>query len=222
MSKNAKWCALKTMPCASHSWYRTRSRWLNGADSRLLVLAELLAHDAAHLADRGVRLQGRADRLEQVAAAVGDRAQLFEPGLQLVVVAVLLEGRQPLDLLGLGFRVDAKDVDVVVRLGDVLVDADDDVLTVLVALVVAPGRLLDLRADVRDALDRAAQLLDLVDQLLGTRLDLVRQRFDEVRAGERVDRVGGAGLVGDDLLRPQRDPRGTLGRKRERLVEAVR
>src|SRR3712207_7724177 len=53
-------------------------------------------------------------------------------------------------------------------------------------------------------------------------LDLVGERLDEVRAGERVDRVGHAGLVREDLLGAQGDPRGVLGRQRERLVEADR
>ena len=53
-------------------------------------------------------------------------------------------------------------------------------------------------------------------------LDLVGERLDEVGAGERVHGVGGAGLVGDDLLRAQRDARCALGGQRQRLVEAVR
>ena len=149
-------------------------------------------------------------------------AQLLEPLVHALLVAVGLELLQPLDLLALGLRVDAQDLDVVELVGDELVHADDDVLLLLVALLVAPGRLLDLGADERDALDRAAELVDLVDQLLRARLDLVGERLDEVGAGERVDRVGGAGLVGEDLLRAQRDPRRPLGRQRERLVEAVR
>ena len=56
---------------------------------------------------------------------------------------------------------------------------------------------------------------------LRARLDLVGQRLDVVGAGERVDRVGRAGLVGDDLLGAQRDLGGALGGQRERLVEAV-
>ena len=55
-------------------------------------------------------------------------------------------------------------------------------------------------------------LVDLLDQLRRPRLDLVGERLDEVGAGERVDGVGGAGLVGDDLLGAQRDARGALGR----------
>ena len=38
---------------------------------------------------------------------------------------------------------------------------------------------------------------------------------------ERIDRVGHAGLGGDDLLRAQRDARRLLGRQRERLVAPV-
>ena len=36
-------------------------------------------------------------------------------------------------------------------------------------------------------------------------LDFVRQRLDEIRAAERVDRVRHAGFVGNDLLRAGRD-----------------
>ena len=93
---------------------------------------------------------------------------------------------------------------------DVLVDADDDVLAGAVALLVAPGRLVDLVRDELDRVDRAAELVDLLDQLPARALDLVGQRLDEVGAGERVDGVGRAGLVGDDLLRAQRDLRGAL------------
>ena len=51
--------------------------------------------------------------------------------------------------------------------------------------------------------------------------DLVGQRLDEVGAGEGVDGVGGAGLVGEHLLGAQGDPGRALGRQRQRLVEAV-
>jgi acetyltransferase-like isoleucine patch superfamily enzyme len=54
----------------------------------------------------------------------------------------------------------------------------------------------------------------------GQEVQLVGQRLDVVRAAERVD-VGDAGLVGDHLLRAQRDPHRLLGRQRERLVHRV-
>ena len=56
---------------------------------------------------------------------------------------------------------------------------------------------------------------------LRARLDLVGQRLDEVGAGEGIDGVGDARLVGEDLLRAQRDLRRALGGQRQRLVEAV-
>jgi hypothetical protein len=70
-------------------------------------------------------------------------------------------------------------------------------------------------------LDRAAVLVDVVDDLEDLALVLRRQALDVVRAAQRVDDVGGAGLVGDDLLRAQRDAHRLLGRDRERLVHAV-
>ena len=49
-------------------------------------------------------------------------------------------------------------------------------------------------------------------------LDVRGERLDDVRAAERIDRVGSPGLLGDDLLRPERDARRLLGGKAERLV----
>src|SRR3984885_1707787 len=105
----------------------------------------------------------------------------------------MLERLEPLDLLALGLRIDAEDVrHLGLALVDELVDADDDVLTGAVALVVAERGLLDLVLDEVDRADRAAEAVDLLDQLVRADLDLVGQRLDEVRAGERIDRVGGA------------------------------
>ena len=56
---------------------------------------------------------------------------------------------------------------------------------------------------------------------VGLLLHAVGQRLDEVGAAQRVDRVRHAGLVGDDLLRAQRDPHRLLGGQRERLVVGV-
>ena len=61
----------------------------------------------------------------------------------------------------------------------------------------AEGRVLDLALDeaLLDRGDRAAELVDPLDQLARARLDLVRERLDEVGAAERVGGVGRAGLV---------------------------
>ena len=47
------------------------------------------------------------------------------------------------------------------------------------------------------------------------------QLLDEIRSAERIDDVRDAALVGDDLLRAQRERRGFGGRQRQRLVERV-
>ncbi len=71
------------------------------------------------------------------------------------MVARLLEGLQSGQLALLGLGVDAEDVDVVDLVGDVLVDADDDVLVTLVALVIGVGGLLDLALHELERLDGA-------------------------------------------------------------------
>ena len=104
------------------------------------------------------------------------------------------------------------------------VDADDHTLVGLDLGLMAERRGLDLRLDesLLDRGDGASEVVDPLDQLSRLLLELVRQGLDEVGAAERVGRVRAARLVREDLLRPERDPRGALARQRERLVERVR
>ena len=60
--------------------------------------------------------------------------------------------------------------------------------------------------------------MDLFEQRFGLLLHLVRERLDVVRTTEGIDDIGDAGLVRQDLLRPERNLHGVLSRKRERLV----
>ncbi len=144
--------------------------------------------------------------MQQVSLPPRDLAQLLEPRVHRVAAALLLELLQPLDLLALGLRVDPEDVLGLDALGDVLVHAHDDVLIGPDTLRVRPRGLLDLAADEIEARDRAAELLDPVDQLLRALLDLVGEGLDEVRARERVDGVDHSRLVGKHLLGAQRHP----------------
>src|SRR6187549_4188955 len=118
------------------------------------VLAEDVAHRAADLADRGAGGERGADRVQQVALAAGDVAQLVEALLDAGLIAGFLEGPQAGELSPLGLGVDAEDVDVVDLVGDVFVDSDDDVLAGAVALVVGERRLLDLALHELERLDR--------------------------------------------------------------------
>jgi hypothetical protein len=106
----------------------------------------------------------------------------------------------------------------------VLVDADNELFPALDRLLVPESRILDLALDeaLLDRLDGAPELVYPLDQLPGSLLELGGQSLDEIRTAEGISGVGPAGLVREDLLRPQRDLRGALGRKRQRLVERVR
>ncbi len=72
-----------------------------------------------------------------------------------------------------------------------------------------------------DGGNRPSKGIDPVDERHGISLDRVGERLDVVGAGERIDDVGHAGLVGEDLLGAQRDPRRLVGRQRQRLVVGV-
>src|SRR5919108_611393 len=106
----------------------------------------------------------------------------------------------------------------------VAVHAHDHALAALDLLLEPEARLGDLalRVALLDRLDHAAELVDLAELGIGRLLEAIGERLDEVGAAERVDRVRDAGLVGDDLLRPQRDAHRLLCGERERLVVGVR
>ena len=127
-------------------------------------------------------------------------------------------------LAPLGRGVDRLQLDRLLRLGHVLVDADDHPLPRLDVPLPPVGRSLDLALH-ETLLDRAhgpADLVDALDQLPRARLQLVGERLDVEGAAEWIGRRGRARLVGEDLLCPERDRGRMLGRERQRLVERVR
>ena len=72
-----------------------------------------------------------------------------------------------------------------------------------------------------DRLHHAALGLDLGEQSLGLALQPVGQRLQVVRPAQRVGHVGHPGLVGEDLLGPERDADRFLGGQRQGLVQRV-
>ena len=106
---------------------------------------------------------------------------------------------------------------------DVLVHADDHRLARIDGDLGAVGRFLDLPLDEPglDRRQRSAHSIDPLEELDRSLLDLIGQLFDRERAGDRVDRIRGAGLRRDDLLRAERQPRRFLGWQGQRLVAAV-
>src|SRR5690606_5084332 len=130
----------------------------------------------------------------------------------------------PLALAPLRLIADPEDlyVGVIVALREG-VDADDDALALLdLALLAlrAPGDL-PLEVAQLDAAHDAADAVHLGEDVLDLALEAVGERLDVVGSGERVDRVGHARLVREDLLGAERDADGLLGGQRERLVHGV-
>src|SRR5437762_1727963 len=85
-------------------------------------------HRPAHLAHRAAVAQRVMDERQQVVFFPGRVAQPGQPPLDQLVVAVGLEGLEPFDLIALGLRIDAQRLGHLDVVGDVLVDADHDVL----------------------------------------------------------------------------------------------
>ena len=105
----------------------------------------------------------------------------------------------------------------------VLRHADEVDFALLLAAVQVVGRVgqLHLEVVVLDALYDATALVDLGEVVEAALLDVGGEALDRVRPGQRVDRPAHADLLGDDLLRAQRDLHRRLARDRERLVVAV-
>ena len=69
--------------------------------------------------------------------------------------------------------------------------------------------------------DHSSHVVDLLKVVSSALREIAGQTFEEVRAGERVDVVGDAALVRDDLLSPEGQQRRLARRERERFVEGV-
>ena len=102
-----------------------------------------------------------------------------------------------------------------------MVHGDDHLPPALDVLLEAIGALGDfpLRVPALDRRNHAAHFVDRAKVLLGFRFQIAREPLDEVRAAERIDGAGHAGLEGQNLLRAERQCGGRGGRQRQRLVQ---
>ena len=107
--------------------------------------------------------------------------------------------------------------------GNEIVHADDGFFLFVHGYLVAVGGFRDfsLRIAALDGGDHATHGVDTIDVFPGTALDVVGERFDEVGAAERVNSIGDAGFVSDDLLRAQSDGGGKFGGQRPSFVERI-
>ena len=187
------------------------------------MLAEDVTHRVTDLAGRRVRLDGVDDVGHEVLVAAGGLPERVQALLHVGVVPLLPDGGDVFLLAPFLLRGDLLDVDLLFLVDLVLVDADDDPLLLLLFALALEGDVLDLPLHplVLDGLAHPAAVVDLADDLEGLLLQFVGQALDVVTPSQRVDRVGGAGLVGEDLLGAQGRPDRLLGRDRQRLVLAV-
>ena len=189
---------------------RAARRGLPDAGGRAVV-AEDLAQDAGPLAGGGAGLRGLDGRRHDVrptrrAAASASCSRAASTSVLVALRPPLLERVDPLALdLGVG----GEDAAVlaggerrVLGLGE-LVLADDDGLAALDLGDSLAVRLDQLGLHVRDSLDRAAALGDLLHLGVGALGELVDQALHHRRALEDVGVVEQVGLVGEDLLDPE-------------------
>src|SRR5579885_3044666 len=190
----------------------------------LAVLAPDVAQAVADLADGGERFDAVEYARQEILRPARGVFEERERDLRPFVVAALAQREDALDLRALDRWVNAERGHGSLFFGAEAVDADDHGVAGLDGLLILIGRLLNLAMHVADldGVEHPAHRVNLLDVVERALLDLARQLLDGVGTRERVNRVGDARLVGDDLLRAEREPRGCFGWKRERFVHRVR
>src|SRR5919201_3590381 len=189
---------------------RPRAAAEGSCDGRRTVIAEDVTERRGDLADGRVRAHGVEHGRHRVLVRGRGGAQPGEHALHFAGVAARAHVREPFELpLAHAVRHRQQlDLLLVRACAAEAVDADDDALARLDRLLLAVCSVGDrtLERSVCDSLDDAVRL-DLFEQLPRTPLELVRELLEKPRAAERIGGAGDAALVGDDLLRSQREPR---------------
>src|SRR5579864_7809932 len=191
--------------------------------NRFLVFAEDMAHGVRDFADGAVALNGVDDARHEILSVAGSLFDAGDGRLPGGSVAAGAQGAEALELPALESRIDTLNLRRLVTLGLEAVDPDHDLLQAVDRLLEVIGGVLDFTLHVTklDSAQRAAEMVDLGQVSVGARLDLVGERLDEIRAGQRVDGVGHPGLVADDLLSAQGNARRFFGRQAQGFVEGV-
>jgi hypothetical protein len=197
---------------------------LDAPDGGLVAAVDLLEREA-DLAHRRALPRGRDRQLQQVALAGGRRVgERLEPSRERHLVALGAQLLQARDLrLAHGSVLDLEDLEGVLLLEHVLVDAHDDLAPRVDARLRACGGLLDaqLGQALLDGLRHAAQRFHLLDVCPGARGDVVREALHVVAAAPRVDDARGAALELQIQLRVARDAGAEVRGQRDGLVQRV-
>src|SRR4030042_1918795 len=192
-------------------------------DARLAVLAEYRPQRIAYLAHGRVSLYRLDERRHDVLVRCGNPAHFRQRLLYSIVVSLpLYLGKSLCQLLLHGF-VDLKDPGLLFFRGNVFVDADDALFAGVHGLLIIIGGTGDLALNVSaaDRFDGPAHLVNFLEILHRPVFYAVGEGLKEIRAGERVDGIGHAAFLGDDLLGPQGDPDRLLRGQGQRLVAGI-
>src|SRR5437667_3712857 len=227
-SRRARATTFAPRSCPSKPGFAIRTRIFLGIGTtsvkeRLLPGAEDLAHHVADFTEGRLRAYGVEDERHRVLVRLACLEETLERLLVLLRVPSPAQLPKAFDL-SLERRLrHAERLDLRLFVDDEIVDADDDPLFVLDFPLVSIRGVRDflLEEPFPNRGDHAPEFGNPVEVAVCFRLQLVRQRFEEVGAAERVDRVGHPALVREDLLGPQRNPRGPLVRNLVRVVEGV-
>jgi hypothetical protein len=179
------------------------------------------AQRVRHLPDRRVRLDRFDQRRQEVFRAARGVLEPAHRRLPRSRIALRPHPAHARDLAALGLWVDPLDRRRGARgLVAEAVDADYHLVARVDRPLGAVGRLLDrtLLEAVLEGRERPAHRVDLVEVALGRPLQLGGEGLHEVRAAQRIRGLGDARLVGENLLGPEGQPHGILGRQGERLV----
>src|SRR5262249_4474271 len=150
------------------------------------------AHGVGDLADGGLRFHGGDDAGYEVAAVPGCGADLFQRRRRCRRAPAGADHAHALDLPRFDGRIDRERLDRrTVGIGREAVHADDRVGSRIDGLLRAVRRFLDLALNQSafDCRQRAAGVVDAIENLPRAALDVVGQRLDRVRPGDRVDGV---------------------------------
>src|SRR5437867_962717 len=186
-------------------------------DERIfLINPKYLAHDVTHFAEGAVSVHGIQQIRHNVLAVAAGRLEKFQTAGGLVAVAFAPEFVQPGDLASLTLRVHLKDRYLDRFVHNVVIDSDDYTLPRVDLALIAEGCVGDLSLEISTLYgsDDAAHILDLVEVRVGFLLALLGKRLEEIASAHRVHGIRNAGLVGDYLLRAQRQHGGLLARQR--------
>src|SRR2546428_11495077 len=227
-SRRARATTFAPRSCPSKPGFAIRTRIFLGIGTtsvkeRLLPGAEDLAHHVADFAEGRLRAHGVEDERQRFLVRLACLEKTLERLLMLLRVPSPAQLPKAFDL-SLERRLrHAERLDLRLFVDDEIVDADGDPLFVLDFPLVSIRGVRDflLEEPLPNRGDHAPEFGNPVEVAVCFRLQLVRQRFEEVGAAKRVDRVGHPALMRENLLGPQRNSRGPLVRNLVRLVEGV-